>query len=80
MLLSSGVERLLDDPGFQTLKADPQWPKNYTWDAKEGRTQLQEKGEPHCAVVLTHRPGAEGRLSIVNTVFLPLSGGQRAQR
>ena len=80
ILLGSGVERLLADPKFKALQVDPQWPKNYTWDAKHGRrVHVREKGDPHCAVVLTHQPAAENRLSVWNTVFLPLSEGRQAR-
>ncbi len=78
VLRSCGVESLDASPVFDQLKANPRWPKNFTLNPVTGRSEdALEKAAPHAAAVWTMRSEEPGQLRVRDTVFLPLSKGER---
>lgn len=78
VLRACGVESLDASDAFVQLKADTRWPKNFTLDPVTGRSEdALEKAEPHAAAIWTVRNGEAGQLRVRDTVFLPLSRGER---
>lgn len=80
VLRACGVESLNAASVFDTLKSDVRWPKNYTLNPETGRSEdMREKAAPHAAAVWTVRDAERGQLRVRDTVFLPLSKGEREQ-
>lgn len=80
VLRACGVESLDASPIFTQLKDDPRWPKNFTLNPATGRSEdTREKAAPHAAAVWTIRDAERGQLRVRDTVFLPLSKGEREQ-